>query len=168
MLKRRWQGIVERDFLIFTAPPNLKVIGTVNIDDTTHLFADKIYDRAQLIELEASRQDIEVHLTGRRYQEDLLQIWDAVHQIGPFTFRVLDEIAGYVDGAAWLGVPWTEAVDEQLLLKVLPKVKGADHRVGTGLTQFVALTSERYPLSHDRAAQMLEGFKLHGLASYFG
>jgi hypothetical protein len=149
-------------------PPNLKVIGTVNIDDTTHLFADKIYDRAQLIELEASREDIAIHLSRRPYQDDLLQIWDAVHHIGPFTFRVLDEIAAYVDGAARLGVPWTEALDEQLLQKVLPKIKGADHRVGAGLTQFVALTSGRYPLSHNRATQMLEGFKRHGLASYFG
>ena len=31
--------------------PNLKFAGTVNIDETTHGFADKVYDRAQILEL---------------------------------------------------------------------------------------------------------------------
>lgn len=28
-------------------PPNLRFAGTVNVDETTHNFADKVYDRAQ-------------------------------------------------------------------------------------------------------------------------
>src|SRR5262249_37302452 len=31
--------------------PNLRFVGTVNIDETTHLFSDKVFDRAQLVEL---------------------------------------------------------------------------------------------------------------------
>src|SRR5205823_125459 len=37
-------------------PPNLKFIGTVNVDETTRSFADKVYDRAQLIEMEVGRE----------------------------------------------------------------------------------------------------------------
>ncbi|MDQ3694441.1 MAG: AAA family ATPase [Chloroflexota bacterium] len=147
--------------------PNLKVIGTVNFDETTRGFANKIYDRAQLVEIEARREDIAAHLAGRPYQVDLLRIWDDLHHVAPFTFRVLDEIAAYVTGGAALGVPWEEALDEQLLHKVLPKINGADPAVGTALATFVGRTAGRFPLSHARATEMLKGFELHGFASYF-
>jgi hypothetical protein len=148
-------------------PPNLVVIGTVNIDETTHGFADKVHDRAQLIELEARREDLVAHLAGRPYQADAMAIWDAVHHVGPFTFRVLDEMHAYVTAAATLGTSWEEALDEQLLQKVLPKIKGADPRVGDALSRIVELTEERFPLCHRKAAIMLEGFRAHGFASYF-
>ena len=46
--------------------PNLRFVGTVNVDETTHGFADKVYDRAQLVELEAPRQAIQRHLAEAR------------------------------------------------------------------------------------------------------
>jgi hypothetical protein len=149
-------------------PPNLAIIGTVNIDETTHSFADKVHDRAQLIELQARREDLVAHLAGRPYQADVMAIWDAVHHVGPFTFRVLDEMHAYVTAAATLGTSWEEALDEQLLQKVLPKIKGADPRVGDALSRIVELTEGRFPLCHRKAAVMLEGFRAHGFASYFG
>lgn len=101
------------------------------------------------------------------YREALLDIWDAVADVGPFAFRVLDEVAAYVAGAEALDVPWDEAVDEQLVQKVLPKLKGADPAVGPALERFTAATVDRFPLSYARAAVMLEGFRQHGFASYF-
>ena len=42
--------------------PNLKFIGTVNIDETTHGFADKVFDRAQLVGLTVrSRSPLRTH-----------------------------------------------------------------------------------------------------------
>jgi hypothetical protein len=38
-----------------SVPQNLVFVGTVNVDETTHQFADKVYDRAQLIELGISK-----------------------------------------------------------------------------------------------------------------
>jgi hypothetical protein len=148
-------------------PPTLHFIGTVNVDETTHGFADKVYDRAQLIELEAPRDMLAAHLGERLYREDVLAVWDAVHVVAPFAYRVIDEIAAYIDEAEALGVPWPDALDEQLLQKILPKFKGADLRVGDALSTFVVLVLERYPLSHRKAAEMLEGFLQHGFASYF-
>jgi len=110
--------------------PNLYFIGTVNVDETTHSFADKVYDRAQLIELEAPRQDLYEHLGDVPYREILMKIWDEVHTIAPFAFRVLDEIKTYVEEAEALDVSWQDALDEQLLQKILPKFKGTDERVG--------------------------------------
>src|SRR3954453_23485285 len=45
--------------------PNLKFAGTVNVDETTYGFADKVYDRAQLIELPLRREDVAKHVNGR-------------------------------------------------------------------------------------------------------
>jgi MoxR-like ATPase len=57
-------------------PPNLYVTGTVNVDETTHAFAEKVYDRAQLIELPVLRDELERQLIGRPYQALLLAVWD--------------------------------------------------------------------------------------------
>ncbi len=106
--------------------PNLFFIGTINIDETTHGFADKIYDRAQLIELVTSRETLEAYIDGESFSELLMAVWDAVHEVAPFAFRVFDEIKVYVTAARNLGREWEEALDEQILQKILPKCKGAD------------------------------------------
>ena len=78
--------------------PNLKFAGTVNMDETTHGFADKVYDRAQLIELPLQRSYVVEYLEGEPYSELVLKIWDALRPIAPFGFRVLEEIQGYLVG----------------------------------------------------------------------
>jgi hypothetical protein len=148
-------------------PPNLYFIGTVNVDETTHGFADKVYDRAQLIELEASRDNISNHLGPVPYRDDLMQVWDAVHEVAPFAYRVVGEVKAYITQAEPLGVSWQDALDEQLLQKVLPKLKGADSRVGKALEDFQQVTANRFTLSNTKASRMLEGFNQHGFASYF-
>lgn len=147
--------------------PNLVFIGTVNVDETTHMFADKVYDRAQLVTLNPSREAIEAHLAGKPYQEALMEVWDAVTGVAPFAYRVLDEIAAYVGAATELGIDWTTALDEQLIQKVLPRLKGADQRVGSGLTDLAAATGTLFPLTYAKALEMKEEFERHGFASYF-
>jgi 5-methylcytosine-specific restriction endonuclease McrBC GTP-binding regulatory subunit McrB len=148
-------------------PPNLRFAGTVNVDETTHGFADKVYDRAQLIELEASREAILEHIGEAPYREVLMEVWDITYPVAPFAFRVLDEITAYVNQAGALGVTWQEALDEQLLQKVLPKLKGTDIRVSETLEWLVALTDGAFPLSHAKVTKMLDEFRQHGFASYF-
>ncbi|MEQ9236913.1 McrB family protein [Coleofasciculus sp. E2-BRE-01] len=148
--------------------PNLYFIGTVNVDETTHSFADKVYDRAQLIELEAPRQALYEHLGDVPYREILMKIWDEVHTVAPFAFRVIDEIKTYVEEAEALNVSWQNALDEQLLQKILPKVKGTDDRVGVALQAFVDIANDKgFTLSHKKATKMLETFNQHGFTSYF-
>ncbi|MBW4649419.1 MAG: tetratricopeptide repeat protein [Kastovskya adunca ATA6-11-RM4] len=158
-------------------PPNLYFIGTVNMDETTQGFAEKVYDRAQLIELEVSREELEEHLGKAPYREILMNIWDSVHVVAPFAFRVLDEIQTYLEEARKLKEAesserldnvWKEALDEQLLQKILPKLKGVDERVGEALKTFVEIAeNEGFQLSHAKAAAMLETFNKHGFTSYF-
>lgn len=147
--------------------PNLKVVGTVNVDETTFGFADKVYDRAQLIELEVPRQVLGDHVAGKPHGDAILAIWDAVFPVAPFAFRVLDEVDVYVRESTALGATWQEAVDDQLLQKVLPKIKGTDPKIRTALEQLVALTATDFPLSHGKATGMLEDFTVHGFVSYF-
>ena len=45
-----------------TLPPNLFVIGTVNIDETTYMFSPKVLDRASVIEFRVTSEDMEAFL----------------------------------------------------------------------------------------------------------
>jgi len=149
-------------------PANLSFIGTVNVDETTHAFADKVYDRAQLIELEAPRAHLEDRLEGEPHADTLLEVWDAIGDVAPFAFRVVDEISQYIDMATDHGSSWEEALDEQLLQKILPKVKGTEPAVGDALRAFLEVADEgTYPLSHKKAKEMLKTFRSHGFTSYF-
>jgi hypothetical protein len=147
--------------------PNLYFAGTVNVDETTHGFADKVYDRAQLLEVRVARDGIVEHLEDRPYASELIAVWDAMQVAAPFAYRVLDEISSYVDAAGALSVPWEVALDEQLLQKVLPKIKGTEKAIGPALERFVELADGTWPLSRAKASEMHDAFVNHGFTSYF-
>ena len=146
---------------------NLRFVGTVNVDETTHGFADKVYDRAQLVELEAPREAIAAHLADSPLAETLLAAWEALQEVAPFAFRVIDDIRNYVNEAKELGVDVDVALDEQMLQKLLPKVHGIDPRIEQALAGFIELCGERFPLSKDKAHRMRVRFNKHGSVSYF-
>jgi MoxR-like ATPase len=147
--------------------PNLRFVGTVNVDETTHGFADKVYDRSQLIELTIDKNDVLAHLEGRPYADLIANVWETLHKVAPFAFRVLDEINGYVDEASTMNISWEVALDEQLLQKVLTKVKGTDLALGSALQEFVEIAADRFPLSYRKAEGMRVAFTEHGFTSYF-
>jgi hypothetical protein len=147
--------------------PNLIFVGTVNVDETTHGFANKVYDRAQLIEVEAPRELLEAHLQGRPYQAVLLEVWDNLHEVAPFAFRVLDDIELYVHHAGLQGIPWRDALDDQLLQKVLPKLGGADDKVGACLDWLATRAKNEFPLTAAKAERMASRCHASGFASYF-
>jgi hypothetical protein len=153
--------------LVVELPPNLRFIGTINIDETTHGFSDKVYDRAQLIEMYVTRGALNVHLGQVPYRDLLLEIWDAIAEVAPFAFRIIDEIGRYTDRATELGVPWEEALDEQVLQKLLPKLKGADPRVGQALEQMKRVIPNAFSMSQSKLTVMLERARLHGFTSFF-
>jgi hypothetical protein len=147
--------------------PNLKFAGTVNVDETTYGFADKVYDRAQLIELPLRREDVAKHVEGMPYAGIVLAVADALHELSPFGFRVLDEIDSYVRGAAEIGTSWPVALDEELVQKVLPRLRGADSYLDEGLEAFIgALGDGEFPLARAKAEEMRTEFARHGFASF--
>lgn len=148
--------------------PNLLFIGTVNVDETTHGFADKVFDRAQLIEMEAPKDAIADHIGSAAFRESLLDIYDAVEPAKPFAFRVVDDVKAYVGESDSLDVEWQEAVDEQILQKVLPKLTGADPAVRLSLDRILELCEENgFDLTQAKAKKMLETFDRDGFTSYF-
>jgi MoxR-like ATPase len=167
---RQREGEVEVELApgdVVRLGPNLLFIGTVNIDETTHLFADKVFDRAQLVELDIDRAALEAHVGQQPYATTLLGFWDALREVAPFAYRIVDEIGVYIGHADQLGVGWKEALDEQVFQKLLPKLKGADPRVGTALERFIELAGDDCPLSRRKAEAMHESFVQHGFSSYF-
>jgi len=147
--------------------PNLKFIGTVNIDETTHGFADKVFDRAQLVELTIDRDRLAQHLGAHPAAEPILEMWDAVEPVHPFAYRIASEVIRYVNRAQQDGTPQDEALDDQFLQKVLPKLSGADAHLQQSLEQVIALANDRYPLTAEKASRMLDTQMTHGFASYF-
>lgn len=147
---------------------NLLIVGTVNIDETTHGFADKVYDRAQLIETEVTREELEAHLAGASYGDPLLRAWDTVRGVAPFGFRVLDDLTAYISHSQMLGVSVTDAVDEQMLQKVLPKFRGGDPRLIEALESLRILAEEQgWRLTLTKLREMLDCHERHGLVSFF-
>jgi len=47
-------------------PPNLFIVGTVNIDETTYMFSPKVLDRASVIEFSISREQMQTFLKSER------------------------------------------------------------------------------------------------------
>jgi AAA domain (dynein-related subfamily) len=146
--------------------PNLKFAGTVNIDETTHGFADKVYDRAQILELPLPREQVAAHMKGYPWAGTVMEIWDALAGVAPFGFRVLDEINAYVIAATEIGTDPTHALDEQLIQKVLPRLRG-DGSAGPSIDAFIALTDGRYPLANAKARTMRAELNAHGFVSFF-
>jgi len=147
--------------------PNLRFAGTVNIDETTHGFADKVYDRAQLLELPLQRSYVVEYIADEPYGDVLLRVWDALRPIAPFGFRVLEEMHHYVIAAGEVGVDWEVALDEQFVQKVLPRVRGADGRLDEGLGDFLQALGDGFPLARAKVETMREDYATHGFASYF-
>jgi hypothetical protein len=149
-------------------PPNLVVIGTVNIDETTHGFADKVYDRAQLIEMTVDAADIYDHIGNVPYRAILMDLWYKLLDIAPFSYRVIDEIESYVSLSSQVGLTWEEALDDQIVQKILPKIKGTSPETGTVLEDLLDMVSEeRFPISYEKIAKMDKGYKTYGITSYF-
>lgn len=159
--------VLARDDTVLLAP-NLVFTGTVNVDETTHGFADKVYDRAQLVELSAPREALWLHIGDAPYREILMQIWDSVHLVAPFAFRVVDEICTYVEQSQAAGSTWQDALDEQIVQKVLPKLAKTDVRVGEALQACVSIAGTHgLSLTLEKASAMHAGFQEYGFASYF-
>ena len=152
-------------------PPNLKFAGTVNMDETTHGFADKVFDRAQLIELsispDAAREHVSERIGESPAAEVLLDLWDRMAPACPVGFRVLDEIADYLKLAEQEGVDWREALDEQIVSKLLPKLRGIDPEVAEVLKLIEIRVKGEFPKADAKCQSMLRRVRSTDVVSFF-
>ena len=118
-------------------PSNLAIIGTVNMDETTHGISDKVLDRAFTIEfwdvdLEAYPRWGKRGLSGEQEEEVHLLLAGLIVSLRParlhFGWRVVDDVLDYTDFVmAEEGESSLAAVlDDVVYAKVLPKLRGDD------------------------------------------
>ena len=118
-------------------PSNLAIIGTVNMDETTHGLSDKVLDRAFTMEF----WDVDLSLYPRWEEnglgsEALGNVREALTQLAEglaparlhFGWRVIDDVLDFValstrDGG---GLALADALDRAVYAKVLPKLRGDD------------------------------------------
>ncbi|CAD0262002.1 hypothetical protein JFT60_23165 [Pseudomonas sp. MF6772] len=117
-------------------PSNLVIIGTVNMDETTHGLSDKVLDRAAVIEF----WDIDVEAfpgwkTSALAEEQVVRVRDTlkglVKALRParlhFGWRTIHDVIGYIEQAERGGViDFDTALDQAIYAKVLPKLRGED------------------------------------------
>lgn len=117
-------------------PANLLIIGTVNMDETTHGLSDKVLDRASVIEF----WDIDVSsfpgwktsaLTADKVEVVQSVMTNLMLELRPvrlhFGWRTLHDVIGYVQEAERGGViEFKRALDQAIYSKVLPKLRGED------------------------------------------
>jgi hypothetical protein len=147
-------GVVQSPLRL---PLNLRLIGTVNVDESTFALSDKLLDRANLIEL------TEVDLVGFRaaYPGSVdEQIWTsivAVHTLvaaagQPFGYRTIGEMLRFIEQARATLSP-AQALDLQLKQRVLPRLRGEEGpRLRRALTELLSLTLGLAPAAWGRAA----------------
>jgi hypothetical protein len=113
-------------------PRNLHIAGTVNMDETTHPFSDKVLDRAFTLEF----WDVDLHAFFDRSEEPrlpdveaaLLALHDALCPIRRhFGYRTAREVLAFMRTALEIdGATPATFLDRAIFSKVLPRLRGED------------------------------------------
>jgi len=143
-------------------PSNLVLIGTVNMDETTHGLSDKVLDRAFVMEF----WDVDLESYPRWNTRKLPEaderlareaLTALMESLAParlhFGWRVVDDVLDFLGRATDTGSPLTfpEALDGVVYAKVLPKLRGEDSpRFRDALTACEAAL-DRFGLATSRA-----------------
>lgn len=140
-------------------PVNLRLTGTVNVDESTFALSDKLLDRANVIEL----TDVDLPAFRAGYSGPVDEaVWAgiaATHAIvaragHPFGYRAIGEMLRFVEQARSTLAP-LQALDLQLKQKVLPRLRGEDApRLRRALTELLSTALGLEPRAWGKAAQV--------------
>jgi len=164
---------------------NLKIIGTINEDETTHTISPKVLDRANVIEMNGMLpslyidsqidKDVELYIKFSTafnivaYKTILDSIYEVLN--GNFAFRIVNEITAYILTNKEYNNDLTldELLDEQIYQKILPKVHGSKMDLPKKLTALKQVIDDRgspYTNSNKKIQKMLDHVATHGYASF--
>ncbi len=174
-------------------PLNIRITGTVNVDESTHALSDKVLDRANMIEL--TEVDLAAFRAAYRGPldadawETITRVHAIVSQAGqPFGYRTIEEMLRYIEQARGI-LPPAQALDLQLKQKVLPKLRGEDNpRLRRALEELLALllavpqsqwgratqvapeqvAAAPFPESAEKIRRMLERLDQDGFTDFYG
>jgi MoxR-like ATPase len=177
----------------FRLPLNVRLTGTVNVDESTHSLSDKLLDRANVIEL----TDIDLDAFRRSYigavDEAAWQVITRIQAIvaraaQPFGYRTVAEMLRYIEQARGV-LPLDQALDQQIKQKILPKLRGDDTpRLRRALTELLELVLGKprgawgkagavapedvaaapFPESAEKVRRMLERLDVEGFTDFYG
>jgi MoxR-like ATPase len=174
-------------------PLNLRVIGTVNIDESTYALSDKLLDRANVIEL----TEVDLPAFRATYADQIDdEVWRVLSQTHailaragqPFGYRTLEEIVRYLEQAGGV-LPPQQALDLQIKQKILPRLRGEESpRLRSALRSLLTLllgvepdrwggaaqvppdqvTAAPLPESAEKVRRMLERLDSEGFTDFYG
>jgi len=177
----------------FRLPLNLRITGTVNVDESSHTLSDKLLDRANVIEL----TDVDLPAFRLSYREPVnAAAWPIITQIHaimtragqPFGYRTLAEMLRYIEQARGV-MPPAQALDQQIKQKILPKLRGDDtprlRRALAALLELLlgqpqsawgkatavepeAVTAAPFPEAAEKVRRMLERLETEGFTDFYG
>jgi hypothetical protein len=163
-------------------PRNLFIIGTVNMDESTQSFSDKVLDRAFVFEFwdvnlerwREARLKSESSAALERVFAVMKPLYDALYDARRhFGYRVLDEVMAFCRVGHQPNIPMdgslNAALDHAIFAKVLPKVRGDDTgHLGSALERVAALCErEGLPVSLKKVRTMSETLKVTGAARFW-
>ena len=133
-------------------PHNLYVIGTINVDETTHSISDKVLDRAFVMTLSDVDLDQFWVQAEPKHKTSLNQEWELLRELHRklskfdlhFGYRTMNEMLRKLYANAELDpdirMERKDAVDRVIAEKVLPKIRG-DERIDALLIDLIDWTS---------------------------
>ena len=161
-------------------PSNLVIIGTVNMDETTHGISDKVLDRAFTIEF----WDIDLTSYPRWGKRNLGKknetiartlLEDLMSSLKParmhFGWRVVDDVLDYMDRVIMNGSaddPVT-TLDSVVYAKILPKLRGDDSPRFRGALNHCAEVLEKHGLTdcHRKVLELKDDLEATGSARFW-
>jgi 5-methylcytosine-specific restriction enzyme B len=161
-------------------PSNLALIGTVNMDETTHGLSDKVLDRAFVLEF----WDVDLDMYPRWRTRQLPSSNEKVARdtlgalmkaLAParlhFGWRVVDDVLDFLAGVAAASdhLPFGIALDSVIYSKVLPKIRCEDApRYREALTQCEAALSQfNLPRSAAKVGELRRDLETTGSARFW-
>lgn len=160
-------------------PANLVLIGTVNMDETTHALSDKVLDRAFVLEFWdvdvagcPAWETVRLPAEQRDAAKSLLMaLHDALRPVRlHFGWRLIEDVLGYLQAAVGGGVlDASTAMDDAIFAKVLPKLRGEDsERLRRAFEQTLAVLKQAgLPESTRKLGELLDDLKHTGSARFW-
>ena len=162
---------------------NLKIVGTINEDETTHTISPKVLDRANVIEMNGMKPSLYIQSQIDKGEELYINfhtefvdmdnyktILDNIYEVlnGNFAFRIVNEITEYILISKQHNNDLTldKLLDEQIYQKILPKVHGSKMDLPKKLTALKDVINDRYVNTNEKIQKMLDHVSIHGYASF--
>jgi len=159
-------------------PANLAIIGTLNMDETTHGLSDKVLDRAFTLEFWDIRVD-DFPGWNRFNLPEALQattrklLGDLSNALAPvrlhFGWRTIEDVLRYLRLAIDAGATETSALDAVVYAKVLPKLRGdSTERFHQALeTARVVLVQHELKRCADKVSALIGDLRETGTARFW-